>query len=210
MDERIRPIPVTYNGTTYRSALEADWAATFAALGWYYEYEPTGVEFADGTRYLCDFHLPAQNVWCEVKGHHNLGLTKAHRLHRAVGEDRPGGTLVVVLRPAGPGGYANWHHATGHRTHVSINQCGNCREWVFNVPIVEHQECRSCHNPEGLIWAFGKDSRIYIPAARYEAKRIEINANSDGSCDGDSYLKEIYGDHGRLSFVRAPRSGRAA
>lgn len=202
--ERIRAIPVTYNGTTYRSALEADWAATFDALGWYYEYEPTGIEFADGTRYLCDFHLPAQNVWCEVKGPHNLGLAKTHRFHRATRENRPGGTLVVVLRPAGPSGIANWHDITGDPRRISIHQCENCREWSFTANRVDEWQCRVCKAPESLIRGLGQHCRSYLPAVVLEALRREMDYLP---CD---YLKEVFGPYGRLPLTRAPRGGRAA
>lgn len=197
----VHAIPVTYNGITFRSALEADWAATFDALGWYYEYEPTGIEFADGTRYLCDFHLPAQNVWCEVKGHHNLGLTKAHRLHRAIGDDR--GAFVVVLRPAGPGGAANWHLATGERN-IAIHQCEVCHEWSFVATMADDWKCRICKAPDALVRGLGDACRSYLPATALEALKRETGHLP---CD---YLKEVFGPYGRLPLTRAPRGGRAA
>src|ERR1044072_2927352 len=70
--------------------------------GWYFEYEPWAVDLGDGDRYLADFHLPAQNVWCEVKGGHNERLDKTRKFRRAVADpDEPGGELVVLLRAAG-------------------------------------------------------------------------------------------------------------
>ncbi|HLU99342.1 MAG TPA: hypothetical protein VKZ89_21105, partial [Thermobifida alba] len=170
---------------------------------WYYEYEPVGVEFDDGTRYLCDFHLPAQNVWCEVKGPHNLGLAKAHRFHRATREDRPGGTLVVVLRPAGPGGAANWHNVTGERR-ISIHQCEVCREWSFVATLIDDWKCRVCKSPDALIRGLGDACRSYVPATALEALKRET---SHLSCD---YLKEVFGPYGRLPLARAPRGGRTA
>lgn len=200
-NSEIRAVPVSFDGITFRSTLEADWAATFASLGWYYEYEPWAVDLGDGIRYLCDFHLPAQNVWCEVKGGHNRRMHKTRRFHRATGSPRPGSEMVVVLRPAGPGGAANWHHVTGYRRYIPINQCRNCREWSFGDPIVEHQMCRTCKAPDGLIWDFGDNNRTYTPAVRYEAAR---------KSHSDAYMEKIYGTHGRLPFARAPRRGRTA
>jgi hypothetical protein len=40
----MKPIPTHYNGTTYRSRLEAQWAAFFDYLGWPYQYEPFDVQ----------------------------------------------------------------------------------------------------------------------------------------------------------------------
>jgi hypothetical protein len=54
----IAAIPTTYGGQTYRSRLEARWAATFDLLDWQYEYEPVDL---DG--YIPDFMLldPSRN-----------------------------------------------------------------------------------------------------------------------------------------------------
>lgn len=205
--ESFRAIPVTYNGITFRSGLESDWAATFDTLGWYYEYEPAGVEFDDGTRYLCDFHLPAQNVWCEVKGPHNLGLTKAHRFYRALRTSSPA-PLVVVLRPAGPGGFANWHNVTGQPL-VDIFQCRSCDQWCFNIGGDNPAWlCRTCGMADGLIREFGDACRTYVPITRCESFRRDIENAFPG--EGDAAIKTVFGDHGRLPLTRAPRGGRAA
>lgn len=37
---KITAIPTVYNGTNFRSKLEARWAIVFDALGWTWEYEP--------------------------------------------------------------------------------------------------------------------------------------------------------------------------
>ena len=75
----IKPIETIYNGYRFRSRLEARWAVFFDAMGIKYEYEPQGVEFADGTKYLPDFLLYVRHrsyteedewepVYAEVKG----------------------------------------------------------------------------------------------------------------------------------------------
>lgn len=65
----LKPIETLYKGYRFRSRLEARWAVFFDALGWKWEYEKEGYEFADGTRYLPDFWLPSPTtVWVEVKG----------------------------------------------------------------------------------------------------------------------------------------------
>lgn len=44
MDTRIRSKPTVYAGTTFRSRLEARWAAFFDLVGWPYTYEPFDVD----------------------------------------------------------------------------------------------------------------------------------------------------------------------
>lgn len=57
-------IRTTYRGITYRSRLEARWAAFFDALGWHHTYEPF-----DGNGYIPDFLLrtPDGEILIEVK-----------------------------------------------------------------------------------------------------------------------------------------------
>lgn len=202
----IKAVPLTYNGIRFRSTLEADWAATFDALGWYYEYEPWAVDLGDGIRYLCDFHLPAQNVWCEVKGGHNQRMHKTRRFHKAT---RTGRELVVVLRAAGPGGAANWHSVTGDFRRIGIFQCEVCGQWCFSHgPENPGWKCRTCGAPDALTRALGGGCRNYVSAVAYESERREWEDRLPGH--GDDCMKEIFGAHGRLTFARAPRRGRHA
>lgn len=65
-DKRATPrgIPTEYRGTTYRSRIEARWAAFFDLAGWRYDYEPIDL---DG--YIPDFILlaPRGPILVEVK-----------------------------------------------------------------------------------------------------------------------------------------------
>jgi hypothetical protein len=65
----IEPIETYYQGWHFRSRLEARWAVFFDRLGIQWEYEPEGVQFKDGTKYLPDFWMPTFNLglWAEVK-----------------------------------------------------------------------------------------------------------------------------------------------
>lgn len=63
-----RSIQTEYNGITFRSKLEADWARAFDALGIAWEYEPKGRYFGPDQFYLVDFWLPRSRQWVEVKG----------------------------------------------------------------------------------------------------------------------------------------------
>lgn len=201
----IRAVPLTYNGTTYRSTLEADWAATFDTLGWYYEYEPEAVDLGDGEQYLTDFYLRGQNVWCEVKGAHNERLTKTRRLHRAIADpDQPGGELVVVLRAAGePGRSANWQCATGNYG-ITINQCGTCEQWCFTQTNVDRLFCRYCEDPEGLIPEHQYVSAVW--AHSFQRRMAAIHPEDPGR----DFVGEAFSRHGfgRLSFAKAPRPAR--
>lgn len=111
----LRPVPMVYQGTRFRSTLEADWACTFDAWGIAWQYEPETVLLPSGVAYLPDFYLPEQGMWAEVKGPHDERLDKTRELAAAV---RPLGihpkyegcgytTPVIVLRPS-LGGFADW------------------------------------------------------------------------------------------------------
>lgn len=194
---------MTYNGTTYRSTLEADWAATFDTLGWYFEYEPWAVDLGGGIRYLADFHLPAQKVWCEVKGGHNERMHKTRQFHRALSDpDRPGGEMVVVLRAAGePHRSANWHLATGDYR-IAINECELCKQWCFTQTQVDGLFCRHCGAEDGLIY------RHQYVSAVSAAGHQRTMACRTGDLSRD-YVKETFGHHGRLPFAKAARPARS-
>jgi len=63
----IKAIPTKFDGHTFRSKLEAQWAVFFKEAHIKYDYEPEGFEQENGTRYLPDFYLPDQKIWAEVK-----------------------------------------------------------------------------------------------------------------------------------------------
>ena len=67
MNKNIKPIPTEYNGTVFRSRLEAQWAVFFDACKIEWIYEPEGIENEKGERYLPDFYLPELEAHAEVK-----------------------------------------------------------------------------------------------------------------------------------------------
>jgi hypothetical protein len=77
----IKPIPTTYNGTQFRSRLEARYAKAFDSYSVRWVYEVEGYEY-DGVRYLPDFYLPAMNVLLEVKGPTIPGTEKPANLRK--------------------------------------------------------------------------------------------------------------------------------
>lgn len=130
----IRARPTVYRGTRFASTLEADWAATFESLNWYWEYEPVAVTVGDGVTYRPDFWLPTLRTWCEVKGPHNERLEKTALLEQAtrsaqIPEDEweLTKTLVVILRPAGPGETMVWENVSP-KSNIVIVHCPECTE----------------------------------------------------------------------------------
>lgn len=99
--------PTNYNGTLFRSVLEATWAANLDHLGIRWDYEPEMFTLPSGTRYLPDFRLPELGIWLEVKGTGVPRVEKAVELGRHLACncadtctcDRPGGHLVLIGHP---------------------------------------------------------------------------------------------------------------
>lgn len=139
----IQAVPVTYRGTRFRSTLEADWAATFDMLGWYWEYEPEAIRLPGGERYRPDFYLPTQRTYCEVKGPHNERIAKPAGLQAALGYDDGFDwaiDLVVILRAPGPGHMAMWEKSTELGQDVVIIRCRECGHYGF----MDHNGLWSC------------------------------------------------------------------
>jgi hypothetical protein len=128
----ITAVPTYYRGIKFRSNLEADWAATFDSWHWDWQYEPAAVELRNGELYRPDFCLPAQRVWCEVKGPHNERLEKAVLLQETLSYDAYDweSWLVVILRPAGPGDTAVWH-GTNEQQDLVMVACSECDYYGF-------------------------------------------------------------------------------
>lgn len=128
----ITAVPTLYRGTAFRSTLEADWAATFDTMGWWWQYEPAAVRLRSGELYRPDFYLPATRVWCEVKGPHNERLDKAIELQATLSYDAYDweSDLVVILRPPGPGDVAVWHGTSGLQDIVLV-RCAECDHYCF-------------------------------------------------------------------------------
>lgn len=74
----MKALTTEYAGVTFRSLLEADWAATLDGLTLEWTYEPQAFQLSDGSNYLPDFYLPGVRAWLEVKGAHQQRLAKAH------------------------------------------------------------------------------------------------------------------------------------
>jgi hypothetical protein len=144
----IEPVPVEFNGIRYRSALEADWAATLTELGVYFQYEPAPLRLDSGAVYDCDFYLPTMRTYCEAKGPHNERIWKPRELAAvlAANETIPREYQVVVLRAAGPHGSAVWEQAVvEHCDGVLLLACPHCSGVSFtDVWPGGEMFCRRC------------------------------------------------------------------
>lgn len=143
MSAPIRAVPLEYRGILFRSTLEADWAATLVELGidtW--SYEPDLVDIG-GARYLCDFYLPAQSVWLEVKGPHDERIDKPTRLAKALRPDRDDWRAPIVVIGRVPiQGCASWH-GTEEAQDIVLWNCRRCDHVSF-VDLAGTWQCRVC------------------------------------------------------------------
>ncbi len=167
-----------YRGTWFESTLEADWAATFDAWDWYWEYEPVAVKLPSGENYRPDFRLPAQRVWAEVKGPHNERIHKPAELQQAVGYDEWewASDLVVVLRPPAAGNLAMWEGVQEGQDIVLV-RCPECERHGF----MDYSGFWTC---------------------RYHL-RVQREPNKFWMAPGGAFYMP-----GELEFTRAPRPGR--
>jgi hypothetical protein len=152
----IDAIPRWYDGITFRSSLEADWAATLDSLGIAWEYEPTTVTLPSGATYVPDFHLPEIGTWIEVKGRDIPRTEKAReyagtlvcRCDIGCGCEWPGGEIVLLGwasirsgdRPMRFGAM-HWDDALGHN--ALLAQCEACSTYSW-CRIRHSITCRKC------------------------------------------------------------------
>lgn len=161
----IEALPSWYAGITFRSKLEADWAATLDTLGITWQYEPETVRLPSGATYLPDFRLPEIRTWIEAKGTGVPRIEKAVEFGTVCAER---GELVLIGHPAEPyqprydqlrpesywsdfriernlarrhHGYPAWT-ATPERA-CWLVRCLDCGQagWIV------HAKCRSCGGP---------------------------------------------------------------
>ncbi|MFJ6073659.1 hypothetical protein ACIQFU_22930 [Streptomyces sp. NPDC093065] len=158
----IEAVPTIYRGTTFRSRLEADWAATLDANHISWEYEPETLTLPSGAVYIPDFWLPELGTWIEAKGPNiprvekavELAQTRACHCTEGCTCRWPGGELVLLGRqqlppdPTHPGrrpscGYANWE--TPHGPSAYYAACPRCfrSQWIT---LRRPWRCRVCQH----------------------------------------------------------------
>lgn len=119
----IKAIETRYAGCHFRSRLEARWAVFFDCLGIAWEYEPQGFEF-EGFRYLPDFHLPATDIYVEVKGSTADLQREVPKL--ATFAESARATLIVLGQiPDAPAGSVPLHSRLHRRFEIVLHS------WVF-------------------------------------------------------------------------------
>jgi hypothetical protein len=161
----IAAIPTVYRGRTYRSRLEAKWAAFFDRLGWRHEYEPF-----DLGSWSPDFLLPDLDTLVEVKPWTEFDQDTAFRIAQAAEYKQ---ILLTMAAPKIEGGLiANlgwflgdegWHHAfVGWLRHEGRPQ--------FNADIVfPASKDGGAGTPDGWqaaggeFWATGDVSQCLFP-----------------------------------------------
>ena len=162
----IKAVPLAYRGVTFRSALEADWAATFDAMGIYWQYEPMALQLESGQFYLPDFYLPNLHTWAEVKGPHWERMDKAIELRKALEVNWPGWWShihVIVLEAAGPGDAASWRSPDSEQR-LWLTDCGECAMWSW---VFEDGKCWRCGH------AGGGNHPLYWPASSIDGLRLQ-------------------------------------
>lgn len=139
MARRIQSIPTPYNGTTFRSKLEADWVRFLDDRGVKWAYESEGFDI-EGTWYLPDLWLPELRTFVEIKG--ILDTTSEQKVRALAGAVRDQGIIVVLAEaPVGE----RWALVTenGPLTYFyGLETCPCCHARQFMVD----EECRVCAN----------------------------------------------------------------
>lgn len=169
----MRPIETKYNGYTFRSRLEARWAAFFDILEWRWEYEPT--EF-DG--WVPDFVLfgKKQNVFVEVKPVSSFPQHVADKIDLSGCQDE-----VLILGMTFPivneyGEYLGW---------LRESYCYEDRlMWAW-----DHAAIRFRQGIPRNEWGFCHETQSY--RCRITG---EYDGNSWGSCWTDSRTHRVYSD----------------
>jgi hypothetical protein len=147
-------IPTTYNGTTFRSRLEARWAYLFDGLGLHWEYEPF-----DANGYIPDFVLPGgRPLLIEVKPDPDTGSLQQYipKISGALTDVWSHDVLIVgmspILIPQGNGEF--WGYPTagllGEFNHDSGAWCWDDGLWHTCL------DCKQVGVFHSLMWFIGR------------------------------------------------------
>lgn len=83
MDYHIKSKPTVYNGTKYRSRLEARWACFFDLLGWKYQYEP--FDLKGWTPDFIVYGKDSRFILIEIKPYVDDGILKEYQAKVSIG-----------------------------------------------------------------------------------------------------------------------------
>lgn len=172
---RIDAKSTLYKRTNFRSALEANWAATLDRWAIRWEYEPETITLPSGTVYLPDFRLPDLSTWLEVKG------TGIPRIEKAIelGETRPD-ELVIIGHP--PKGYHPRREPQSGRpiwTAVGstawLGRCRSCRRMGWWT----QRACRACGGTEpGVTYHSGSRELEFVSDAGVPSRGLSAEARA--------------------------------
>jgi hypothetical protein len=142
--KEIQAVPTTYGGTTFRSALEADWACTLNHYGLDWQYEPWTFELPSGAWYLPDFWLPALHTFVEVKGAHMQRLAKTEELAKEVNITEA--TVLIGFQPLRRSTtpylwdpYLQWRDPLGYD--MRFARCPGCSAWQWMRAYLSRRCC---------------------------------------------------------------------
>jgi hypothetical protein len=151
----ITPLPTVYRDVSFRSRLEADWAATLDDRRISWQYEPEGFRLSDGTWYAPDFWLPSASAWLEVKGSHMDRYSKTEQFAADLWSDsgtssptdRQAPMILVGLDPGRRERLHGFGYYDAPNIHA-IDETGNPYDVGFTT-------CRTCS--AGTVFVFGQD-----------------------------------------------------
>ena len=144
--EEIAATPITCNGVTFRSALEAGWAATLDHHNIMWQYESWLLRLPSGVHYMPDFWLPGLRTFIEVKGPQMERIGKANEL-AAEADIETVITLIgfpPLMRRTGEffhDPFMQWRDPLDYDTRFT--QCPHCSAWQWLRPQLSRQ-CRVC------------------------------------------------------------------
>ena len=144
----IKAIPTYYNGTQFRSLLEARYAKLLNSLGVRWSYEVQGYEY-NRVRYLPDFYLPEMNVLLEIKGPRIPGIEKPTNLRKLIESgvvptvDWWNPEVLIIVGDAD--GRVT---VAGSEEMAPLAKCKKCGKYFFLYEYRSY-ECRLCHAWDG-------------------------------------------------------------
>lgn len=165
----IKAIPTEYNGTKFKSRLEANTAYFFDNMNWEWKYEPQSYLLPNGQHFWPDFYLPKLNVWAEVKGDDRfypfIWSEKCNLFKKMVTSVREefiviSNTCVMMLDSWGfttiKSNVCNQSSSTlSPGINVWVGPCPKCNEFTPTTDI-GFWFCRVCKQLTGKPYRFGK------------------------------------------------------
>jgi hypothetical protein len=141
-------IPTVYQGTQFRSKLEAEWAQFFDAYGIPYEYEPRGFVTEIGFA-LPDFWLSRGEQFFEVKG--RWTQVEDEKFAALARELAP---IALVL--GGPRGIAAVYSHSGSLEPAATIFCNRCETVIWQAtpyPFFPVRACSHCASDKVVLLA---------------------------------------------------------